>query len=423
MEQPRSDRDKHYKERFEAQRRLARSIASSLEVNEILEKLREETRVLIPKAMEACILLLDPAAPKYTRPLQCALYDSPLNCLSCKRDRPAIQKAMAKRKAVLVHESEPIVRPDDSSVEIGPEMPVPVIVGDEIVAVVSVVSRPGTRFTRQDFYLIRDLAESVGHVILRAKRHWDVTQEKIQISQVLGHLSPFVPLSVRNIVEKNPELANLEKEKRDVTVLFLDMENYTRLSTIRTETEVNDIVERLFSTFVDPIHRSNGDIVETAGDGLMIVFQNNDALTNAVNGVKAAMDICEITKKIIAENEGGTEPIRINMGLNSGSALVGMTRFEGSLGTRMTYTASGPVTNLAARLADHAQGGEILIGEETKRLIEGIYPTDDRGLVRLKGIESPPRVFAIPDGDREYPESPDLDNTPPAREPSQLYRE
>lgn len=88
--------NQHYKERFEAQRRLAQKVAGSLEVNEILERMREETKALIPSAMEACILLLDPEAPQYTRPLQCALYERPVNCLSCKRNRPAIQKAIRK---------------------------------------------------------------------------------------------------------------------------------------------------------------------------------------------------------------------------------------------------------------------------------------------------------------------------------------
>ena len=85
---------KYYKERFEAQRRLAKSVAPLNEVNDILEKMREEARKLVPSSMEACILLMDQDAQKYTRPLQCALYDKPLNCLLCKRSRAAIQKAL-----------------------------------------------------------------------------------------------------------------------------------------------------------------------------------------------------------------------------------------------------------------------------------------------------------------------------------------
>lgn len=386
---------KYYKERFEAQRRLAEKIAPFMEVNDILETMRAEIRVIVPAAMESCILLLDPEAQKYTRPLQCALYDRPVNCLACKRNRSAIQKAINQRKGVVVSGSDPIVRHDGSKVKIGPEAAIPVFGNEDILAVVSVVARPGTGFTRKDFYMIRDFSETLKNVLSSAKKHWEMTQEKIRIGQMLTHLSPFVPESVRNIVEKNPELLNQEKEKKDVSVLFLDLEGYTRLSASRSEAEVNELVEKMFSSFVDPIHRSHGDINETAGDGLMIIFKDHESRTNAINSVKAGFDIFEQNREINRHLASGLEPINVNIGINSGTALVGMTRFKGSLGTRMTFTASGPVTNLAARLASHASGGDILIGEETKKLINGLWPLYDRGLAKLKGIEEPLRVFSL----------------------------
>ena len=141
---------------------------------------------------------------------------------------------------------------------------------------------------------MRDLSETAGDIILRTKKQWEITQDKIKISQMLAHLSPFVPQSVRRIVEHHPEMLNQEKKNMEVTVLFLDLEGYTHLSTTRPETEVNEMVEKMFSSFVDPIHRSGGDINETAGDGLMIIFKNDDAVTNAIHAVKAAFDIQRI---------------------------------------------------------------------------------------------------------------------------------
>ena len=220
-------------------------------------------------------------------------------------------------------------------------------------------------------------------------------QEKIGISQMLAHLSPFVPQSVRRIVEENPEMLKQEKESKEVTVLFLDLEGYTKLSASRSETEVNEMVEEMFSSSVDPIHRSGGDINETAGDGLMIIFKNDDAKTNAYHAVKAALDIHERNREINKRFRENFEPLSVNIGINSGVALVGMTTFKGSLDTRMTYTASGPVTNLAARLADYAKGGDILIGEETRKMIDGRWPVFDQGLVYLKGIDEALRVYSL----------------------------
>ena len=56
---------KYYRERFEAQRRLQKKIAPLLEVNDILERLREEVRELIPSSMEGCILLLDQSTEQH----------------------------------------------------------------------------------------------------------------------------------------------------------------------------------------------------------------------------------------------------------------------------------------------------------------------------------------------------------------------
>ena len=386
---------RYYKERFEAQKRLSKKLAATMEVNKILETLRQETRKLIPSSMETCIILLDPDAQKYTRPLQCALYDRPVNCLSCKKNRPAIRKSIESRKGVVISKTDPIVRPDGTTVGTGPEAAMPVFVNDEILAVINVVSQPGARFTKKDFYLMKDLSEMAANAITAAKKHWEMTQEKIDISRKLAHLSPFVPQSVRRIVETNPELLNQEKESREMSVLFLDLEGYTRLSANKSAVEVNRMVEEMFSNFVDPIHRSGGDINETAGDGLMIIFKNDDAKTNAVNAVKASFDIHEQNRQLNRKMAGNFEPVNVNIGINSGVALVGMTVFKGTLDIRMTYTASGPVTNLAARLADHAKGGDVLIGEETKKMIGDLWPAYDMGPVRLKGIDEPLRIYSL----------------------------
>ena len=79
-------------------------------------------------------------------------------------------------------------------------------------------------------------------------------------------------------------------------------------------------------------------------------------------------------------------PLAIHMGLNSGLALVGSTRFEGAQGTRWTFTASGPVTNLAARLAATAQAGQLLVGLETVRRLGHRYQVERLGCEHLKNL-------------------------------------
>ena len=387
--------EKYYKERFEARSQLDEKIVPLVKINHILQEMRDELRDAITSAMETRILLLDPDAKKYTRPLQCILYDRPVNCLSCKRSRPAIKKALEKGRTVVIPESDPIERQDGSLVKVGPEAAAPAFLGDEVLLVVSVVGKPGTRFTPKDFFLIEDFAKTARNVVLRAKKHWEMTEDKLRISKMLTNISLFVPQSVLKIAEKDPALLEQDKVEKEVSVLFLDIEGYTQLSAKLPEQEVNQIVERLFSRFVDPIHRSKGDINETAGDGLMIIFKEDDIKTNAINSIKAAFDIRQQNLECNRELPSHIDPLKVNMGIHCGTALVGMTRFKGSIGTRMTYTASGNVTNLAARIAGLSKGGDILIGEETRMLIDGLWPVFDKGTATLKGIEKPVRIYSL----------------------------
>ena len=383
---------KYCSERLESLKRLYSQLAPATEVNHILESLRDELRRIVTASMEACVLLLDPKADAYTRPLQCALHDRPVNCLACKRNRAAVQKALAKGKGVVVSRVEPIRRADGGLVRTGPEMAIPVLAGDQIVAVLTVVSHPGARFENRDFLMVRDIAELAGNVILSAKRHWEVTREKLALGRVLASLTPFVPQTVRDLAASRPEDLAAAKQQREVTVLFLDLEGYTALCSRHGEAEANALVERLFSRFVDPIHRSGGEINETAGDGLMIIFQNQDPAGNARDALKAALDI-----RAVMDQQGGGQADRltVNIGISSGAALLGTSRFVGAVSSRMTYTASGMVTNLAARLADLAAGGEILMTRATRDLIAGAWQTRAKGAVRLKGVSGEVEVFAL----------------------------
>jgi class 3 adenylate cyclase len=72
--------------------------------------------------------------------------------------------------------------------------------------------------------------------------------------------------------------------------------------------------------------------------------------------------------------------------LNSGRAGVGPIRLEGALGNRWTFTASGPVTNLAARLADAATPGTILVGPQTARRIGAEFTLEQIDIGELKNL-------------------------------------
>jgi adenylate cyclase len=179
------------------------------------------------------------------------------------------------------------------------------------------------------------------------------------------HLSKFIPIEVRQQVEAGPDLLALERRERDVSVLFVDLKGYSKLSAIMDQERVDALVERYVSQFLDCFHACVGDITETSGDGMMVIFQNDEAVEHTRKAARATLQMLEVTATLKRDWPGGGEPIAIHTGINSGVALVGSSRFEDVRGSRWTFRTKGAVTNLAARLGDAAAPGTILVGAET----------------------------------------------------------
>src|SRR2546422_6969671 len=222
-----------------------------------------------------------------------------------------------------------------------------------------------------------------------------------ELSKIKDHFAKFVPEAVKRLVAANPDAPALAKQERDVSVLFLDISGYSSLSARLSADVLNALVERYFSTFLDHIDAAGGDINETAGDGFMTIFHDVDVRTHAVKAVDTALALLSATDELNQDNTA--YPLSIHIGINSGMALVGSTRFEGVRGTRWTFTASGSVTNLAARLAAAARSGQVLAGPETVRRLEDRYRLEPLGPESLKNIVEPVEVHRIPGRHEQRP--------------------
>jgi class 3 adenylate cyclase len=209
------------------------------------------------------------------------------------------------------------------------------------------------------------------------------------LESVKRGLDRFVPDTVRRALEENPDAAALHKRTQDVTVLFLDIEGYARLSEQLRREELTALIEHYFSLFLSDIRGEGGDINETAGDGLMILFQAGEPEDHAAAAVRAALAIRDKTAVANREAENTHPPITVNIGISSGDCDVGVIRLHGATGERWTFTATGPVTNLAARLGDRAVGGQILVSAETARRLRDGFRLRSLGAILLKNILGP----------------------------------
>jgi class 3 adenylate cyclase len=289
---------------------------------------------------------------------------------------------------------------------LGVSLAFPLIFKEDVIGLLALGHKQsGAIFTEGDLDLLRTLTNQGAIAIANARAYRALEEANAELRAALHnvellehiktHLGKFVPAAVRQIVERDPTAPALAKREQDVTVLFLDIAGYTSLSETLDQEQVNYVVERYFSSFLDDIYANHGDINETAGDGLMIIFQGDDPRQHARAAVRTALAIREKTQQINAELAGTYAPVTVNMGINSGIAAVGSTRFESATGTRWTFTASGPVTNLAARIGAAATGGTIYVGMETARRLGEDFCLRDLGLREFKNVREPVEVYEV----------------------------
>jgi class 3 adenylate cyclase/HAMP domain-containing protein len=216
------------------------------------------------------------------------------------------------------------------------------------------------------------------------------------LEQLKGELSKFVPEAVKKLLEQNPNATELEKRSVEVSVLFLDIAGYTRLSEQLDPRKLNQLVQLYFSSFLEIIQAHHGDVNETAGDGLMVIFQAQPQATDhALNATRAAFAIRQRVSALNEEYGGVFPPVQLHMGVNTGDALVGATKLGGAGSQRWTFTATGPTTNIAARFAGSAEGGEIVVGPATAERIRQHFVLESLGEKSFKNVSQPIRVYRV----------------------------
>jgi class 3 adenylate cyclase/HAMP domain-containing protein len=216
------------------------------------------------------------------------------------------------------------------------------------------------------------------------------------LEQLKGELSKFVPESVKRLLERDPSATELEKRTAEVSVLFLDIAGYTKLSEQLDARRLNQLVQLYFSSFLEIIQAHHGDVNETAGDGLMVIFQSErGGSDHALNATRAAFAVRQRTAALNEEYGGVFPAIQLHMGINTGEALVGATKLGGAGSERWTFTATGPTTNVAARLAGSATGGEIVVGPATAERIRAHFVLESLGERTFKNVSQPLPVFRV----------------------------
>jgi len=184
----------------------------------------------------------------------------------------------------------------------------------------------------------------------------------------------------------------MEGERKQVTALFCDIANSTALANRLGPEAMHALLNRFFEMALAEVHRYEGTINQFLGDGFMALF--GAPLAHEDHARRAALAALDIQKELQQLVQRVGHSVQVRMGLNTGPVVIGAIGDN----LRMDYTAVGDTTNLAARLQQVAQPGQIVVSESTHQAAAGYCNTNFIGEYALKGISGPVGAWEVLSG-------------------------
>src|SRR5882762_5518234 len=185
----------------------------------------------------------------------------------------------------------------------------------------------------------------------------------------------------------------LEGERKQITVLFADIQGSTELIAGLDPEEARQILDPVLHLMMDAVHRYEGTVNQVLGDGIMALFgapiAHEDHALRACYAALAMQDTMRRAAEEVRRTHGLTVQLRV--GLNSGEVVV---RAIGN-DLHMDYSAVGETTHLAARMEQLATPGSIRLSASTLGLVDGLVRVTALGPIPIKGLVEPMEVFEL----------------------------
>ncbi len=183
-------------------------------------------------------------------------------------------------------------------------------------------------------------------------------------------------------------------ERKTVTALFADIKGSTELEQDLDPEEARAIVDPALKLMIDAVHRYDGYVVQSTGDGIFAMFGAPLAHEDhPQRALYAALRMQEELRRYAATlRERGRAPIEIRVGVNTGEVVVrAIQTAEG----HAEYTPIGHTNNLASRMQAVAATGTIATTEDTRKFCEGYFTFRSIGPTRVKGVSEAVNVHEV----------------------------
>ncbi|HYE40975.1 MAG TPA: adenylate/guanylate cyclase domain-containing protein, partial [Ramlibacter sp.] len=215
------------------------------------------------------------------------------------------------------------------------------------------------------------------------------SRSKRELANLFG---TYVPPELVDEMVKDPDSYSMKAASKELTVMFCDMRGFTKMSERMEPTQLQELLNAVFSRLTDIIRAHRGTIDKYMGDCVMAFWGAPvDTPNHAELAVRAAMQMSEAVRRINEEHRArGLPEIGVGIGLNTGTMCVGDMGSD----LRRSYTVIGDAVNLGSRLEGLSKvyGVDIVVSETSRRQAsEFAWQELDR--VRVKGKEQAVGIF------------------------------
>jgi len=233
-----------------------------------------------------------------------------------------------------------------------------------------------------------------GYIGSIAYQYFTERKQKKLIKTIFSY---YVHPSVVNQLISNPELVRLGGEKREMTVLFTDLWNFTTISESYSPEFIFNHLNEYFEAMTKVIFRYGGTLDKYIGDAIVAfwgapIYYEDHALRACLCALKMQFELEKLRIKWESE---GKPLLYMRIGINTGEMIVGNIGGYG----RFNYTVIGDSVNLGARLesANKQFGTNIIISEYTYNKVKDFVKVREIGDIVVKGKSEPVKVYELID--------------------------
>ncbi len=347
--------------------KVGKSITSLMEPSKILERIIDAVLFLLD-GEECSLLLLDPQTGKVEGKFQKRLPIDP------------------ERTARITNEH------GLSSGPVETVLSMPLQVGDMVVGILSLSKLITGQFTAHDAQSLRMLTDyaaiAIHNVHLMNQLQQTKEREKQRVRDLFErYVSPTVVEELIN----DPDKIKLGGTRQSITVLFADVRGFSTFSTRTSPETLVKLLNYYIRVAAEAVLAEQGTLDKFMGDAVMAFFNapvpQPDHLLRALRAAwMLTQSVARLHARLPKEHH-----LHFGVGVGVGQAIVG------NIGTpkMMNYTVIGDDVNKVKRLQENAKGGQILIAEDTYRLVSNQIEVKYLGYIHLKGQNAPEPVYEV----------------------------